>query len=156
MQMLPCLMGKKCVHMYVCTHAQAHTHTAPIIHSSYDAGSHCDPWDLKLNQSARTGNAEAMSLGSTLFICPSIQNLVVCVSVCVCVCSVVFDSVTPRAVACQIPLSMEFSRQEYSCGLPFPSPGNLPDPGMEPSSLVSPVLAGRFFPTVPPGMPMSA
>ena len=43
------------------------------------------------------------------------------------------------------PLTMEFSRQEYWSGLPFPIPGDLPDPGIEPSSLASPALAGRFF-----------
>ena len=42
-------------------------------------------------------------------------------------------------------------RQEYQSGLPVPSPGDLPDPGMEPESLVSPVLAGGFFTTTPPG-----
>ena len=42
-------------------------------------------------------------------------------------------------------LPMEFSRQEYWNGVPFPSPGDLPDPGIEPVSLVSPVLSGRFF-----------
>ena len=41
---------------------------------------------------------------------------------------------TPRTVACQAPLSMEFSRQEYWSGLPCPSPGNLPNPGIEPRS----------------------
>ena len=48
-------------------------------------------------------------------------------------------------VVCQAPLSMGFSRQEYWSGLQFPSPGDLPDPGIEPMSLVSPALAGRFF-----------
>ena len=41
---------------------------------------------------------------------------------------------TPRTVAYQVPLSMGFSRQEYWSGLPFPSPGNLPNPGIEPES----------------------
>ena len=49
--------------------------------------------------------------------------------------------------ACQTPPSMGFSRQEYWSGLPFPSPGNLSDPGIEPMSLTSPALAGRFFTT---------
>ena len=40
---------------------------------------------------------------------------------------------------------MEFSRQEYYGELPFPSPGDLPDPGIEPVSLMSPALAGGFF-----------
>ena len=46
---------------------------------------------------------------------------------------------TPWTVACQAPLSMGFSRQEYWSGLPFPSPGDLPDSGIEPKSPVSPV-----------------
>ena len=48
-------------------------------------------------------------------------------------------------VACQAPLSVGFSRQEYWSGLPFPSPGDLPDPGMELVSFMSLALAGRFF-----------
>ena len=44
------------------------------------------------------------------------------------------DSVTLRTVACQAPRTMEFSRQECWGGLPFPSPGDLHDPGMEPDS----------------------
>ena len=49
------------------------------------------------------------------------------------------------------PLFMELSRQECWSGLPFPPPGNLPDPGIKPTSPVSPPLAGGFFTTVPPG-----
>ena len=55
----------------------------------------------------------------------------------VCVCqwlSRVWLLVTPQTVACQAPLSMEFFSQEYWSGLPFPSPEDLPDPGMEPWS----------------------
>ena len=55
----------------------------------------------------------------------------------------------------QASLSMEFSRQEYWSGLPFPTPGDLPDPGVEPESLVSPTLAGGFFTTAPRGKPHS-
>ena len=54
---------------------------------------------------------------------------------------------TPWTVAHQAPLSMGFSRQEYWSGLPRPSPGDLPDPGMECKSFLSPVLAGGFFTT---------
>ncbi|ELR56381.1 hypothetical protein M91_00117, partial [Bos mutus] len=43
------------------------------------------------------------------------------------------------------PLSMEFSRQEYCSGLPFPSPGDLPNPGIKPISFASPTLACGFF-----------
>ena len=51
---------------------------------------------------------------------------------------------TPLTVACQAPLSMGFSRQEYWSGLPFPSPGDLPDPGMEAGS---PALQADSLPT---------
>ena len=54
---------------------------------------------------------------------------------------------TPWTVARQAPLSMGFSRQEYWSGLPFPPSGDLPDPGIKPVSLTSPVLAGGFFTT---------
>ena len=57
---------------------------------------------------------------------------------------------TPWVVAYQTPPSMGFSRQEYWSGLPFPSPGNFPDPEIEPES---PVLAGGFFTIEPPGKP---
>ena len=48
--------------------------------------------------------------------------------------------VTPWTVAPQAPLSMKFFRQEYWSGLPFPSPGDLPDPGTEPMAAASPAL----------------
>ena len=51
------------------------------------------------------------------------------------------------------PLSLEFFRQEYWNGLPFPTPEDLPNPGIEPGSLESPALVGGFFITVPPGKP---
>ena len=54
---------------------------------------------------------------------------------------------TPWTVAHQAPLPMGFSRQEYWSRLPFPSPGDLPDPRIEPESLTSPALAGGFFTT---------
>ena len=60
--------------------------------------------------------------------------------------SVVSDSLaTPWIIAHQAPLSMGFSRQECWNGLSFPPPGDLPDPEIEPASLASPALAGRFF-----------
>ena len=67
-------------------------------------------------------------------------------------CSVMSDSATPWAGARQAPLSMEFSRQESWSGLPFPPPGDFPNPGIEP--LMSPALAGGFFTTKPPGKPI--
>ena len=57
------------------------------------------------------------------------------------------DSATLWIVAHQAPLSMGFSKQEYWSGLPSPSLGDLPDPGINPTSLMSPVLAGQFFTT---------
>ena len=70
-------------------------------------------------------------------------------------CSATTDALQPHGlyVACQAPLSMGFSRQEYWNGLPFPSPGDLPNPGIKPTS---PVLAGRFFTTEPPRKPLWA
>ena len=61
--------------------------------------------------------------------------------------SVVSDCAASLTVARQTPLSMRLSRQDYWSRLPFPTPGDLPDPGIEPMSLESPVLAGRFFTT---------
>ena len=64
-------------------------------------------------------------------------------------CCVVLSCVQPFATSWtavhQVPLSMGFSRQEYWSGSSFPTPGDLPDPGMEPVSLVSPALVGGFF-----------
>ena len=62
--------------------------------------------------------------------------------------SVVSDSMTPWTVAHQAPPSMEFSRQEYWSGLSFPSPGDLPDPGIKPRS---PTLQADTLPSEPPG-----
>ena len=59
--------------------------------------------------------------------------------------------VTPRIVAHKAPLSMGFPRQECWSGLPFPPQGDLPDPGIEPVSLMALTLAGGFFTTEPPG-----
>ena len=77
-------------------------------------------------------------------------------SLCFLACAVYSHSVMSHffaTVVCQAPLSMEFSRQEYGCRLPFPVPGDRPYPGIEPTSLASPALAGGFFTTAPPGKP---
>ena len=63
---------------------------------------------------------------------------------------------TPWTVALQVPLSMRFPRQEYWSGLPFASPGDLPDPGIELTSVTSPALAGGFFTAEPPGKAIGA
>ena len=60
--------------------------------------------------------------------------------VCVCVCAQSCLTVTLCTEACQPPLSVGFPRQEYWSGLPFPPAGDLPDPGMEPTSPMSPAL----------------
>ena len=72
---------------------------------------------------------------------------------CVCVCVshlVVSDSATPWTVVHQVPLPMEFSRQEYWSGLPCASPGDFPDPGIDP---VSPALQVDSLPFELPGKP---
>ena len=63
---------------------------------------------------------------------------------------VVFGAATPWTVPRQTPLSVEFSRQEYWSGLPFPSPGDLPDPGIKSES---PTLQADSLPSEPPGKP---
>ena len=68
-----------------------------------------------------------------------------CVCVCMCVCTQsCLTLATPWAVACQVLLSVEFSRQEYWSALPFLSPGDLSNARLKPAS---PALAGRFFTT---------
>ena len=64
--------------------------------------------------------------------------------------SAVSNSATPWTVALQTPLSMKISKQEYWSGLPFPTPGDLPNPRIETMSLA---LASRFLTTVPSGRP---
>ena len=77
-----------------------------------------------------------------------------------CIWDLVFSHVwlfaTLWTVARQVPLSMGLSWQEYWSGLPFPPPGDLPNPGNKPASPVAPVLAGGFFTTEPPGKPQIA
>ena len=77
--------------------------------------------------------------------------IAVCVCVCVCVCVKLLSRVrlfvTLWTVAHQAPLSMGFSRQEYWSGLPFPSPGDLPNPGIEPGS---PALQANDLSSEPP------
>ena len=73
---------------------------------------------------------------------------------CPCVCAQSYPTLaTSWTVALQAPLSMVLSRQERWSGLPSTPPGDLPDPGIEPASLVSPALTSGFFTTTPPGEP---
>ena len=69
---------------------------------------------------------------------------------CLCVFSCAQLLMTPWSVACQAPMPMEFSMQEYWSGLPFPSPGDLPNPGIEPRS---PALQAGALTSEPPGKP---
>ena len=76
-------------------------------------------------------------------------NLIVGVKVLVAQpCPTLQFTATLWTIAHQTPLSMEFSRQECWSGFPFPSPGDLPNPGIEPASLTSPALVCGFFTTV--------
>ena len=70
-----------------------------------------------------------------------------CVCLCVCVLSRVQCSTTSWTIAHQAPLSMKFSKQEYLRGLPFFPPGDLPNPGIEPLSFMSPAFAAWLFTT---------
>ena len=85
-----------------------------------------------------------------------ISNIILYTNVCVCVCvcaqlpSCVWLFGIPWTVACQAPLSMGFSRQEYWSGFPFPPPGDLPHPGIEPRS---PTLQVDSLPAEPQGKP---
>ena len=67
--------------------------------------------------------------------------------------SVTSASATLRTVVSHAPLTAGFSQQEYWSGWPFPSPGDLPNPGIKPTSPASPALAGRLFTTEPPRKP---
>ena len=73
-----------------------------------------------------------------------------------CVCAWLLSCVQflmkPWTVNCQAPLFIEFSRQEYWIWVPFPSPVDLPDPGIKPSSPAASVLAGGLFTFEPPGL----
>ena len=86
---------------------------------------------------------------------PVVYHYIFLNSVCVCAqslsCFQLF--VILWTVACQVHLSMEFSRQEYWNGLPVPPPVDLCGPGMEPTFPVAPALAGRLFTAEPPGKP---
>ena len=120
----------------------------------------------------RNGQISSCALQHMLIACSWIDvsihsaHLFVCVCVCVCVnfsnmcgvhkslccCCLLAKSCltlwTPWTIACQAPLSMGFPRQEYWSRLPYPSPGDLPNPGIKP---MHPALACGFFMTKPPG-----
>ena len=89
-----------------------------------------------------------------IYVCVCVCHMYVCIHTHTCMCmlscfSCVQLFATLWTIACQAPLSMGFSRQEYWSGLPCPPPGHLPDRGIEPASLMSPALAGGFFALIP-------
>ena len=95
--------------------------------------------------------------GSPIYVFVYVRMYVCVLYVCVlCAqsCPTVYDPwVQANSVTHQALLSMEFSKQEYWSRLPFPTPGDLPNPSIEPLCLESPAFAGGFFTTVPPGKP---
>ena len=95
------------------------------------------------------------SMQSTSYLCVNKEHFICltsCMPVCVLSHSRVWLFATLWTVARQVPLSMEFSRQEYWSGLPFPYPGNLPNPGIEPRS---PALQADSLLSDPLGKPLS-
>ena len=117
---------------------------ASLQHSDTYMNKYSCKWRLICNYLSLEAN-DAIYRGMRVVLC-------VCVCVCLCVCSLsgTWLFTTPWTVARQAPLSLGFPRQEYWSGLPFPSPGDLPNSGIKPSS---PGLAGRFSTTEPPGRP---
>ena len=81
-------------------------------------------------------------------------SVCVCVGVCVHTLSQVQLFETTWTVSSQAPIFMGLAQQEYLSGLSFPTPGDLPGPGMEPASSEAPASAGRFFTTKPLGKPL--
>ena len=100
-----------------------------------------------------THHASSRGRGMSQMARPSCVCVCVFARACILSCSVLSNSVTPWIIVCQAPLSMGLFRQEYWSGWACRPPGGLPDPGIEPTSPVTPALAGRFFTTVLPGMP---
>ena len=92
---------------------------------------------LKRGEVTRTTNTWSSSTSSTLFPYQIDSAATVLIHIKL--------FITPWTIVCQAPLSMEFSREEYWSGLPFSAPRDLPDPGIQPTFLVSLALAGRFF-----------
>ena len=97
---------------------------------------------------ARQGRPQ---MASVLVPCAALTNCHKMTRVCLCACVQLLSHdqlvVTPSTIVPQVPVSMQFPRQEYWSGLPFPTPGDLPDLGIESVSLGSPALAGGFFTT---------
>ena len=125
-------------------------------HQTYLLGpKHCGSWNCLRFQLGLSLTYSLLNKSNPSWMSVS-QEVCVCVCVCVCVHARVRACTffaTPWAAACQAPLSVEFSRQEYWRGLPFLLPRGLADPGIEPVSPESSALTGEFFTTVSSGRP---
>ena len=132
-----------CIYMYMCIYT--------YIYDIIFIPSSIDWWTQVVSVSwiLWIYDLSSLSLDDAQFISSTALSLV-----CVFSWSIVSYSATLWTVAHQAHLSMEFSRQEYWSRLPFPPPGDLPDPGIEPASLASPALVGGCFTTVAPGKPL--
>ena len=106
-----------------------------------------DTRDMGSPGSGRSRDMGSRDMGSLGQEDPLEEGMATNFSILVCAQSFLTPCDPMDCVACLAPLSMEFTRQEYWSRLPCPPPGNLPDPGIQPTSLVSPALAGVFFTT---------
>ena len=115
-------------------------------------GTHVNPWPIHVNVWQKPLQYYKVI---SLQLIKKIKEKKVCVCARTHMCALTHVQLfaTPWTVANQAPLSIGFPRQEYWSGSPFPTPRDLPDPEMEPTSLSAPALAGGFFTTVPPGKP---
>ena len=93
----------------------------------------------------------ALLLHLVILLCTLLEILILKCTVCACVLSHVWLFEIPWTGALQAPLSMEFSRQKYCSVLLFPTPGDLPDPGIETCVYCISCIGGEFFIIVPPG-----
>ena len=127
-----------------------------LTHGKYMHPCHNDPWESKLTYQSISSHPFASlqvlfsQLSKVLLVRFMPYQEMRCLSHFMCMLSHfshVQLFVTLWTIAHQAPLSMEFSRQEYWSGLPFPSPGDLPSPGIEPTFSVTPELAGGLFTT---------
>ena len=115
------------IHINTNTHMHMHTHTHTYIYIYIYILSHI-LFHFGLSQDVEYNSLCYTSVAQS---CPTLCDL--------------------WTVAHHAPLSLGFSRQEYWSALPFPPPGDLPDPGIEPMSPISPALASGYFTTVPNG-----
>ena len=154
-----CSVTYVCVLSYIRVHAQLHIHVCARLHMCVCSVTYvcvlsymyvCAQLHIRVCSVTYTcmRSVTYMHVLGYIYMCALSYTYM-----CVLVCSVVSDSATPWTVAHQASPSVEFSRQEFWSRLPFPPPGDLPDPGIKPVTLSSPALASRFFTTTPPGKP---